>query len=1284
VSNSGSKEQSEDVERHLMDVIVDQTGKREWTAEQLEAVNSRTGNLLVAAAAGAGKTAVLVERIIRRITDLTAQTDVDRLLVLTFTNAAAAEMRERIGRALAAKIDEHPGSKHLSRQMSLLNHACIGTIHSFCLDVIRQHFYRIDLDPAFRVADETEAALIQVEVLEELFERRYSVGDNLPFNTLVDCYGGKRDDADLQELVLEVYRFARSTPQPAEWLKKLAANFDVPEDIIFDQLPWSASLKKAIALELAGIVTELDLAVRLAGRTGGPYMYINTLQADRESVLGLARACSAGMNWAGLYSIINSISFGRLKGTKDPGVDEDLKKQVTDLRDQVKKRIKNLKNDYFTRLPEDYCADLRTVAPLIKELAGLVRDFDEAYRKAKMANGLVDFNDLEHYCLRILSAEGTDGLEPSDVALELRQRFVEVLVDEYQDTNAVQEAILRLVSRQGEVNPNLFMVGDVKQSIYRFRLADPGLFLDKYSRYPSQPGGLERRIDLARNFRSRRGVVNAVNFVFRQLMSPVVGELTYDSKAELVYGADYPVIAGGLPAGDEAVELYLIERGRQAESTEAYVISPDDSRDDKLDDYEEPEADLDAVQMEARLVATRIKEIVEKTGMLIYDNDRKTYRPATYRDIVVLLRATTGYANSFLEEFRRMGVPSYAELATGYFEATEVETMLSLLKVIDNPRQDVPLAGVLRSPIVGLNAGELAQIRLCRRRGDFFDAVVSAAALMKGVVSDRLTGFLEKLERWRTAARQGTLAGLIWTLYRETGYYDFVGGLPGGGQRQANLRALHQRARQYETTTFRGLFLFLRFIERIQDGGRDLGAARALNEKENVVRVMSIHKSKGLEFPVVFVAGLGKKFNLKDLNKTMLLHKELGLGPQLIDVERRITYPTVAKLAIKQELKMEALAEELRILYVAMTRAREKLILVGSVRNLPVHARRWCGPVAVAGWALPDGELAGANTCLDWLVPALARHQDGAEIRKLALCEDEPPAAVAGDSSRWAVFFLDGHAALGSEKQPENEFLSKVRLMEPVEAGSQLAGTINSWLEWKYPDMELTGCAAKSSVTDLKRRFDPQIADEEVSSRDYRPAIGRRPVFMQEERGLTAAEAGSALHVVMQNLDLEHVADAGAIKKQVAFMTEMELLTSEQADSVPVERIVSFFKSPPGKRVLSGKKVFRELPFTLALPAGEIYPGLSGDSNKVVLVQGIIDCLVDEGDGMLILDYKTDRITKDQLEQVMMRYHGQLSLYARAVENIYRRKVKEKYLYLFNLDLGIRCSDEGLLFLWSD
>jgi len=1251
----------------------------QWTVEQREAVTSRGGNLLVAAAAGAGKTTVLVERIIRRVTDPVQPVDVDRLLVVTFTNAAAAEMRDRIGRALAQELSQRPGSKHLHRQMALLGRACISTMHSFCLDLLRQHFYRLDLDPAFRIADETEASLIQTEALEELFEQRYTGGDNLPFTALVDSYGGKRDDTVLQELVLDAFRFARSTSAPEEWLEKLPENFHLPPAATLDQLPWSDALKKALEVELAGALSALDLALRLARRPDGPGIYLSNLEVDREMVSRLYRACSANAPWADLHTLFNDTGFNKLKPCKKEDVDQRLAEQVKKLRDGTKKKIFGLRTEYFSRPPEELLADLRSVAPLVKELAGLVRDFGEAYRKAKAARGVVDFNDLEHYCLQVLEEQGSQGPVPSQAALELQDRFVEVLVDEYQDTNAVQEAILQLVSRQGGGDSNLFMVGDVKQSIYRFRLTEPRLFLEKYMGYPSEKGGPERRLDLSRNFRSRRGVVDAVNFLFRQLMTPAVAEMAYDANAELVYGANYPTAPGELVGADETVEIHLIERNVPAEEPgEADGIASEEAEDGAGEGDEEVEEELDAVQKEARLIAARIQELVNgapggEPGLTIYDKESKTCRPLTYRDVVVLLRATAGYANSFMEEFRQMGVPAYAELATGYFEATEVETVLSLLKVIDNPRQDVPLAGVLRSPVVGLEAADLAKIRLISRRGDFYEAVVAAAISDQGVLSERLTDFLKKLECWRTATRQGTLADLIWDIYRETGYYDFVGGLPGGGQRQANLRSLHHRARQYEATAFRGLFLFLRFIERVRDGGRDLGAARALSEKENVVRIMSVHKSKGLEFPVVFVAGLGKKFNVKDLNKTVLFHKDLVLGPQLVDAEARITYPTVAKLALRQRLKREALAEEIRILYVALTRAREKLILVGSARNLPECARRWCGSVGMGDWALPDGELAGARTYLDWLIPAVARHKDGVEIRKLGLCEDHPPEIVAADSSSWKVFFPESRARVGAGKETDTELFSKIRRMESLDPSGPLAEIIKTRLEWSYPAAGMLGRAAKASVTDLKRKFDLLAAGEEQWQRDFRPPIGGRPLFMQEERGLTAVEVGSALHLVMQHLDLKNALDTSAIREFVADMVVRELLTHEQAEAVPVEQITAFFAGPLGGRVLAGREVLRELPFTLAVPAGEIYPDLGESFTERVVVQGVVDCLVDEEDGYLLLDYKTDRIPRGQLEQAAGRYRGQLNLYAKAVESILGRKVKEKHLYLFNLGLSIQC-----------
>jgi len=1265
-----------------------------WMPEQIEAIESRGVNLLVAAAAGSGKTSVLVERIIRRITDPVAPVDIDRLLVVTFTNAAASEMRERIARSLAEKSGTGPGARRLERQIVLLNRAQISTLHSFCREVLRQYFYRIDLDPSFRVADETEAALLQLEVLEDLFERRYALGDDTPFTRLVESYGGNRDDSSLTPLILEVFRFARSTPDPEGWLEKVAVRFEFPEGAGFDDLPWSNPLKAALAVEAEGLLAAVDLAAGLAGRPGGPAPYLETIRKDREVLEDLLRLGREAA-WEALAGWFDGIRFSQLKSCKKGEADEQLKKQVQDLRDTVKKRVASLREQYFSRPPAELIAGLRAVAPLARELATLTRDFGEAYQKAKAGRGVVDFSDLEHLCLKVLGEPAPGGYRPTAAAQELRRRYEEVLVDEYQDTSAVQEAIINLVSRRDEPRPNLFAVGDVKQSIYRFRLAEPGLFLEKYRRYPLTPGGRERRIDLNRNFRSRSHLVDAVNFVFRQLMNGSVAEISYDRAAELVYGADYPPPGGRAdesgPELPETVELYLVERENESGLGLSLKeeLPEDNESDGEAGAPGEAEAELEAEQKEARLIARRIREMVAggsrgEAEFCILDKKSGTGRPVSYRDIVVLMRATAGYANTFVEEFRQAGVPAYAELATGYFEATEVETVLSLLKVIDNPRQDVPLAGVLRSPLVGLDSGELAQIRLCHKEGDFFDAVV-AAAIGGNSFSERLVAFLEQLERWRTADSRGALSDLIWSLYRETGCYDLAGGLPGGAQRQANLRALYYRARQYEATVFRGLFLFLRFIGRLREEGRDLGTAQYLSEKENVVRIMSIHKSKGLEFPVVFVAGLGRKFNLRDLNKTVLLHKDLGLGPQLVDVETRVTYPTVAKLALKNQLRMESLAEEMRLLYVAMTRARERLVLVGSARKLTACARRWCGTIGTAGWPLPDWQLAGAGNCLDWLLPAVARHRDGGLIRDLGGAGAIPTDEVARDRSSWQVRVSDGHLYGGPEKAEEqDEFWDRVRRMEPCGPPGPLFDEIARRLSWHYPCAGLEGYAAKASVTELKRRFDGQSAPADESRRGFRPLIGERPRFLQEDRGLTASESGSALHLVMQHLAIGGELDASAIREQVHGMVLNELLTREQADSIPVNKIETFFESPLGRRLRAAGPVWRELPFTLALPAAEVYPEAAAKLNletspgngltgELVLVQGVIDCLFDEGDGLVLLDYKTDRVKPDQLEEMAVRYRGQLNLYARAVESILGRKVKEKFLYLFNVGVQLEC-----------
>ncbi|KJS75827.1 MAG: ATP-dependent helicase [Desulfotomaculum sp. BICA1-6] len=1290
----------------------------EWTREQLDAIEKRDRQMLVSAAAGSGKTSVLVERIIRRITDSAAPVDVDRLLVVTFTSGAAAEMRERIGRAINAALEHNPGSAHLRRQLALLQRSAISTIHSFCLDVIRQHFYRLELDPLFRVMDETEAALLQLDVLDDVLEQHYASGD-AKFLRLADCYGGSKDDGGVQELVLQVFKFSRSTPRPDAWLKDLPGAFAIPEDAKVDQLPWFNVLRTSVRNEIAAARGMVELAVGMASRPGGPAPYLIALEKDLALLDELAESCAAG--WETLYRQFSGLAFAGLARCRKEEADGDLVQSVKKTRDMMKRKIQGLQRRYFHRPPVDLLTDLRSLAEPAQTLAELVRYFASCYRQAKLERGVVDFNDLENYTLDVLadrghtsvggmsptyerehtsvggmsptyerghtsvgamSSTGNDegAVRPSPVALELRQRFVEVLVDEYQDINAVQEIILNLLTGVGEDGPGLFMVGDVKQSIYRFRLAEPGLFLAKYNRFSNQPdSGL--LVNLARNFRSRRSVVEAVNHVFRQIMTPAVGEMEYDQRAELAYGAEYPPLP---EATGDAVELLLIDNTPD-DTTDGQEAFADDG--DEQGEEPEQEEELDNLQVEARTVARRIIKLVE-SGHPVYDRSDGGYRPVTYRDVVVLMRATSGRANTFVEEFRKLGVPAYAELTTGYFEATEVETMLSLLKVIDNPRQDVPLAAVLRSSAAGFNSEDLARIRLAGGSGEFYDALEKTAREGADELAQRLNVFLRQLDKWRTLARQSGLPVLIWALYRETGYYDYVGGLPGGSQRQANLRALYQRAGQFESTAYRGLFRFLRFVERLRQNEGDMGTARALGENENVVRIMSIHKSKGLEFPVVIVSGLGKKFNVTSLNKSVLLHRDMGLGPQLVDPEKRITYPTVAKLAVREKIRSEELAEEMRLFYVALTRAKEKLILVGSVSRLKDAATRWCGVIGTDGTHLPVWMTAQAVTYLDWLCPALAGHPDGAPLRKLAGLAKTTSFSAGESASHWLVRLtggkgLDTEVAAGAAA----EYRKAVLKMQPVPLTGPRAGAVETSLNWFYPQHRSHNLAARATVTALKRiedapsvdiscgRMSPTYerehtgVDEEMENRRdiFRADAAVRPAFVQRREGLTAAGRGVALHLVMQLLNLDGDLSADGVRNQIALLVDQEQVLPEQAAVVDPEAVAEFFCSPLGRRVLAGYRVYREQPFTVALPLKIIYPDTEGtDSGEdTVLVQGIIDCLVEEASGLLVVDYKTDYYTPETLPKLVESYQYQVDLYSRAAATLTGLPVTARYLYLF-------------------
>lgn len=1281
-----------------------------WTDEQWQAICVRGANVLVTAAAGSGKTAVLTERVVRRLVDDAEPVDVDRLLVVTFSNAAAAEMRERIASRLEALLSANPTSRHLRRQLALLPRATITTIHAFCLDVVARHADALGLPPVFRVADPMEALLLEDEALEAVLEEAYRRPDGDPFFCLADWLGSARGDEPLKALVKRVHAFARSHPWPEAWLEEAARAYEAADGERV--AAWWTEWLRHVRAELAGLRDALRYALTLAHKPGGPAAYAEALQADLAL---LDRLVEGARSWEALASALEDATFTRLKSIRGE-VDEALKARIKAIRDRVKKRVDALRQTFGTRPTEAHLADLRAMAPVVRALVELVGAFAARYQQIKRERGLVDFADLEHGALQVLCApaEAPHRLVPSPVAQALRRRFVEVLVDEYQDTSRVQEAILRLVAR----DDGRFLVGDGKQSIYRFRQADPSLFVAKSRAFcavdapetgtPAEERGV--RIDLTRNFRSRREVVDATNFLFRQLMDDEVGEIAYEARAELVCGAAYPPADGG----DYTCELVLIDRaeGGQADAETGMGDGDGAAENEAIGaggdggaSAEEPDvAEVEAARLEARAIARAIRALTGQADappLSVYDKEQRVMRPACYRDIVVLLRESRTWAPLLVEEFHRQGIPADAELSTGYFDATEVRVMLSLLAVLDNPYQDIPLAAVLRSPIVGLSADDLAHIRLQKSDGPFYEAVKAYAALSdapRPALAEKLRALLADLDRWRTLAARRPLDAVIDTLYRETGYMDAVGAMPGGPQRQANLRALLARARQFAQAGHHGLYRFLRMVEALREQGEDLGAARALGEQENVVRILTIHKSKGLEFPVVFVAGLGKRFNEQDDRQAVVLHPRLGLGVAHVDPEAGVRRPTLPQLAIRQRLKRERLAEELRLLYVACTRAREKLILVGTVRDLAKAADRWARAAESSDWLLPAAERMAARCFLDWIAPAVLRHRDGASLRRAAQVEPSVPPAVWGDASRWSVRLLPA-SALGDEpsasRPVEAAWLTAAAEGRPVPVTSPLRDAVVRALEWRYPHAEAEGQWAKLSVSALKRRAETEengffvaageptggmaTGTEGVKRSGGRPsarlaqAFALRPAFVAPS--LSAAERGRAVHAVLQRLDLGGALDEEAIRAQLEALVRAEHLTAEQAEAVDAAALAAFFATPLGRRLRAARRVWREVPFTVSVPAsacpgtevrGDAQRDTDADAGDLVLVQGVIDCLFEEDGGLVLLDYKTDRIDALTDEALVARHRVQLEWYARAASRIWRQPVRERYLVLLD------------------
>ncbi|MBM7554097.1 helicase-exonuclease AddAB subunit AddA [Thalassobacillus pellis] len=1222
-----------------------------WTKEQERAIYTSGRDVLVSAAAGSGKTAVLVERIIQKLLHKTDPVDIDSLLVVTFTNAAAQEMRNRVGLALSKALEQEPSSTHLKKQLSLLQNASISTLHSFCMEVVRRYAYLLDLDPGFRIADDIEADLLQQEVIEELFEDWYGKEgpEREKFFAVVDRFSNDRSDVEVEALVIDLFTFAMQNPSPEAWLDQMVSMYHVEENVSEDDITWLNILKKEVNSQLKAMEAEAEKAMAITRDSDGPYHYAEAIEADL-AMIQEAKGRLA-VSWSELQEYMPASKFAKLSG-KRVDCDDRKKTEVKKLRDGYKKRWNDLAEEWFTRSLTGYLQDMNELYPVILQLVELVKDFRDRYTRLKKEKAIVDFSDLEHYCLDILrDEESTAGqFIPSSVAMDFQKKYTEVLVDEYQDTNLVQETLLRLIT--GDQGGNLFMVGDVKQSIYRFRHAEPTLFLNKYEQFKLEENSGER-IDLARNFRSRKQVLTATNYIFRQILDKEVGEMDYDPDAELIYSN---TIYDELASSDAEAELLIIDR----ETQEEQQTDGEDYR------------DLEKAQLEARAYGQLIKQWIghgDEPALHVIDKDTEMQRPIQYRDIVILMRSMT-WAPTIVEELKQQGIPVYAELSTGYFEAIEIKVMLSLLKVIDNPQQDIPLAAVLHSPIVGLDEEQLAQIRLAKKRSTYYEAMKEFAGDIE--IKRKINHFLEQIHSWRIRARQGALSELIWEIYRETGYYDFVGGIPGGRQRQANLRALYDRARSYEATSFRGLFRFLRFIERIEERGDDLGAARALGEQEDVVRIMTIHKSKGLEFPAVILGAMDKQFNQQDLRSKYLLHKDYGFGTRYINPEKRIMYPTLAYHALKQEKLREMLAEEMRVLYVALTRAKEKLVMVGNVTSFEKKQEKWQSFMEHPDWVLPPRYRLESKSYLDLVGPSLIRHHQAHPLKQPDV-EVKTKEDIYRDESEWRVKVKHGsvYNELDElEKKRDERLQQAVRDWVEVD-GKEQEKFVEKRLSYEYPHMQAAKSRAKQSVTELKRH--QEGLDEYGSTeliKPFKAPIVKRPRFMQEEKTLSAAEKGTAMHTIMQHIPFHRSFSEDEVREFVLGLVEREILRQEEADVIDTAAIAAFFETEIGKLVLQSDRIEREVPFSLTLPAHQVYKDWEGGSDEHVFIQGVIDCMVPYDNGWLILDYKTDtineQITPDVEEKLANRYRTQLGLYQTALERIWKEPVVKRCLYFFD------------------
>ena len=1177
-----------------------------WTSEQQKVIDLRNRNILVSAAAGSGKTAVLVERIIRRLTEDDTPTDVDRLLIVTFTEAAAAEMKERIGAAIEKKLEERPGDIRLERQATLIHSAQITTIHSFCLAVIRDHFHVIGIDPGFRIAEEGELKLLKQDVLEELLEECYAEAKE-EFLDFTERFGSGKSDKKIEEIILKMYEYSRSYPRPDRWLDQCVKAYE-SEDL-------EVRAEERVRMRAADIERVLERGLKICEEPDGPYMYGDMLDSDLEELERLQRA----ENFDAMYSAAAGFKWKRLSSRKDDTVSPDKKEKVKKLREQAKSLLKGMQEDYFYAPREVWQQDMQDALPSVVTLTELVKRFAHMLDEKKRLRNMIDFNDMEQFALAILTEEKDGELVPSAVAGEYQDRFDEVMIDEYQDSNLVQETILTSVSRVSRGEYNIFMVGDVKQSIYSFRLSRPELFMEKYNTY-SLKDSVTQRIDLHKNFRSREEVLDSVNDIFRQIMKKELGGIEYDDSAALYPGAEFPP----LPSGKEDFcksELLLLDK--------------EDTRGE------------DERQAEARMIARRIRELI-RDGVVL-DKETREYRRVQYRDIVILTRSIRGWAEVFSSVLGEEGIPAYSVSREGYFETYEVSVLLDYLKILDNARQDLPLAAVLTSVFGGLDTRELAEIRIAYPNVPFYKA---AAMCAKGDAAEdacmeelrgKLRRFYDQVRYFREKVPYTPIHELLEEIIDKTGYGLYIAAMPGGAQRMANVEMLTERAAAFEGTSYKGLFNFVRYIAQLKKYDVDYGEAGIMDEQADTVRIMSIHKSKGLEFPIVFVAGMGKKFNTQDTKGSVLLHPDWGAGVDLIDLKRRTQTPTFLKKMIREETALENLAEEMRILYVALTRAKEKLIMTGAAKITEDGAVSDISSVFRAE---------GAKCYLDWVLPCILSDETGK-------VKQESPVEVS-------VFRAEDLTPQQEETQAEVVAEDVLRNWDASQVYEpELRERLDAQIDYVYPFEDEGKMKLKFTVSELKKWA--SLAEEAGEEMYEEPVVVPLiPEFLKEEEILTGAPRGSAYHKLLELLDFTVDYDVENLIAAVQQLRQEGRLTDEMTECIRPKDILRFLGCRSGKRMADAArngKLYKEQPFVLSVDASEIYP--EDCSGEKILVQGIIDVYFEEPDGLVVLDYKTDKVrTGNELKE---KYHAQLDYYAQALEQLTEKPVKEKIIYSFTL-----------------